>query len=228
MAKYSSLIKFLGKIDSFVFVGGSSKHVRSWDSKRSKQMKTDDRFKNVRLVQSDFGLASTIGKKIRIALQSLARNYQDATFSGRLTGVIFGIINKDNRPKGERVCDFKQFGTMLRSFDLSSTTPQLNAHLSMNHEIVNGGIRFSQFDLLKKRGKGFPLLDFVCVFVPEQMSAQQLGKVSAQFDSFTIEEERTVLVSVPTGMVGLVFVGLYFEENATRFYSGMKLLEVLY
>ena len=227
MAKYSGLLQFFGKLDSFVFVGGSSQHVRSRDSSRSKVLKTDVRFKNVRLVQNDFGLASTIGKKIRLALQPLTTKYQDATISGRLTGALFGVINKDDRPKGERVCDFKKFGSLLRSFEFRPKNHRLDEQLCMHLELVDDGIRFSQFNLLKKSSKGVPHLDFACVLVPEKMSAQQLGKVSAHFDSFPIEEERTVTVPIPEGMVGLVFVGLHFMEDGVEFYSGMKLLEVV-
>ncbi len=228
MAKYSGLLKLFGKFDSFVFVGGSSPHVRSWDSSRTKKMKMDVRFKTVRLVQSDFGLASTIGKKMRMALQPLTSKYKDATLSGRLTGALFGIINKDVHPKGERVCDFKKFGSLLTHFEFHPKNYRLDEHLSLEHEIGNGAIRFSQFQLLKKGFKGVPYLDFVCLLVPEQISALQPGVIWAQFDSFRITDEKTVAVNVPQGMVGLVFVGLHFKKEAVVFYSGMKLLEVVY
>lgn len=228
MAKYSGILKFKGKVDSFIFVGGSSPHVRKWDSSRSKRMKTDAKFKNVRLVQSDFGLASQIGKKIRIALEPLTTRYRDTTISGRLTGALFGIINKDFNPKGARVCDLKKFGSLLISFEFRSQNHGLDEYLTWNHELVNGDIRFSNFQFHKTSTIGTPYLDFACLFVPEQMSALQLGEISAQFDSFRITNEQTIAVHVPQGMVGLIFVGLYFKDEAMRYYMGMKLLDVVY
>ena len=224
MAKYSGILKFTGKLDSFVYVNGISPYVRCWDSGRSKRMKTDARFKNVRLVQSDFGLASSIGKKIRNALEPLTRQQGDATLSARLTGALFGVINKDVHPKGERECDLKNFGKNLRSFEFNKKNNPLNKHLEWDYEIVNNEVRLSHLNLKNSRVNA--ILNLTFLLVPEVIGRADSSTFIAQINAFTLEKNQTIFMPDLTNRVVMIFLSLHLKHDGVNHYRGMQLLDV--
>ncbi|MFP5471270.1 MAG: hypothetical protein ACLGGV_06710 [Bacteroidia bacterium] len=229
MAKYKGPYNLNGKLGDLVFVGAKNSYVRRNDVARGELLKKDGRFENVRKVQSEFGLASMIGKHIREALEPYNTLYRDEKLNARLQAAVFSVILKDEKEKGKRVFDFGNDPLFLKGLEWHASEHKLGKSLEYvfsckrDKKVLNISLDNVR---LKKRMVGFAaLVDVVVLYLPEHIqTAKDCEKICAEVCSVEVQSAISLRCAAPKkGMEAIVLCGLRFvDETGLSIGKGMR------
>lgn len=104
MAKLKGILKIQGTLDELTFYKSKNEHlVRTKGGIPKERIQNDPAFQRTRENGSEFGMAATAGKNLRLAIRNLLMNAKDNLVTSRLTRVMSQIKNKDaSSNRGER------------------------------------------------------------------------------------------------------------------------------
>lgn len=229
MAKLKGPFSVQGKLGDFVFVNDRYRTVRMAPKNRSHQLKYDPRFSEVRKIQNEFGLASSIGKSIRNKMEPYTTRYKDITISGRLTACIFQLIKQDHSPKGQRVCKLAESGSILEGFEFNLEHNRLKERLEIDIKQYSKKLVIWTETKRKFCFKNDWYLDIVVLSLPKIISRQEdLEVVNAFAKTITLSDYFELELSKEEGKVMMLFCGLHRGVEQISEKQGMQLCKVFY
>lgn len=121
MAKNSGNDNFNGSIGDKTYyrLKGVGPVVRKKSSPSKEDFLNNPKFEKTRQNNKEFGGASVVAKAIRMGLGAAAKNFQDSTLSGRLSGLLRKIIAENQGIKSQRPCNITTHKDKLHNFQLS-------------------------------------------------------------------------------------------------------------